>query len=789
MTDTVAEATAHEVSIWVWEEKYRHTEFDGTTKEKTMDDTHERVVGGVYAKDKSNSAKASALDMMKKLIWCPAGRIHAGAGTMKKVTTINCFVSPDIQDSMDTEPGQPGLGIFDALKVAGLTQQMGGGIGMDFSTLRPDRALVKRTHSVSTGPLPFMAMWDSMCATIKSSGARRGAMMAVMRCDHPDVMNFVRAKHTKGVFENFNVSVLVTDAFMKAVRGGKKWQLGFGVPRADGKHVAVLERDGKPWYVYDELDAREMWDEIIRSTFEYAEPGIIFIDRVNEMNNLWYCEYIHATNPCGEQPLPPDGDCNLGAINLAQLVKYPFTDKRTFDIDNLISAVKVGVRFLDNVLDIALFPTEAQREEAHAKRRIGLGITGLGNALQMLQMVYGSDEAISFTEDVMATIRDAAYTESIELAKERGPFPAFDRDKYLEGKFIKTLPEYIQQGIREHGIRNAVLLTIAPTGTTSMYYGNVSSGLEPTIAWEFKRKAREHDGSYREFKKVYDYGYYMFRKVTGYATGEPLPPYMCSALQAPIVPVDAHLKMQAACQKYIDASISKTINCPPDMSFEEFKNVYDMAYDLGCKGCTTYKPSEVRGSVISIDDDKKEVGDMPEIVVVPRPEELEGYTYKIKYPGLEQAFYITINDYIDHVGKRRPFEIFINSKSVKHQEWIVALTRMISAIFRRGGDVTFIVEELQQVFSPNGGMFVNKKYVPSIIALIGNVLEKHFIKIGLYGGEVVPPEVVNVVKKLIDDGGGIEAVSGETCPNCDAPTLHKVEGCDKCASCGYSSCG
>lgn len=781
----ITEASVTELQKWVWEEKYRYTDENGVSSEMTINDTHRRVVEGVFKHDDNQLMKSRALSLMEELVWCPAGRIHAGAGTNKRVTMINCYVSPTIQDSMATVPELPGRGILDALKVGAITQQMGGGIGMDFSPLRPDGALVRRTHSVSTGPLPFMSMWDAMCATVKSSGSRRGAMMGMLAIWHPDIFKFIRAKKVKGVLENFNLSVLVTDDFMEALNNDQDWDLHSDIPKADGKHVGKFVLHGETRYIYQRVKARELWDEIIKTTFEYAEPGIQFIDRINSSNNLWYCEKIAASNPCGEQPLPPNGACNLGCINLAALVMYPFTENATFDFRKLAAAAQLGVRFLDNVLDVTHYPTPEQAEEARVKRRIGLGVTGLGNMLQMMRLRYGSPESLDLIAEVMSTIRDNAYRASINLAQERGPFPLFDRDKFLEGEFIKTLPQDIRENIKHSGIRNGVLLTIAPTGTTSIYYGNVSSGLEPTVAWSFKRKAREADGSYSEFKEVSDYGFEMFKKVTGWKKGDEWPDYMVSSLQAPLVTVDEHLDVQAVCQKYIDASISKTINCPPDIDYDVFKDVYTKAYRYGLKGCTTYKPSAVRGSVISVDNaEKKEVMPMAEVEITPRPTSLEGSTYKIRYPGVAQAFYITINDYVDANGKRHPFEMFVNSKSVKHQEWIVALTRMISAIFRRGGDVTFIVEELQQVFSSQGGAFVNQKFVPSLVALIGNTIETHFKKIGLLdSGEVSaePAEKVSAFEAT--------EVHGEICPNCELPTLFKVEGCAKCTSCSYSECG
>jgi len=776
------------ISDWTWHEKYRHKKPDGSSTEHSIADSHERVVRGVYARDpKADTEAPKALALMMDMVWCPAGRIHAGAGTENRVTLINCYVSPDIQDSMDTIPGSPktSKGIMDALKVGALTQQMGGGIGMDFSTLRPEGAVVKRTNSVATGPLYFMDMWDAMCVTVKSSGSRRGAMMGVMHINHPDVVKFITAKHQKGKLENFNVSVLVSDDFMTCLKEDGVWEFYFDVPRADGKHVReFVAKDPygveKTYYVYNTMPARELWDLILKSTYEYAEPGVIFIDRVNKTNNLWYCEHIHATNPCGEQPLPPDGDCNLGAINLARLVLDPFGKHPEFNWKRLGEAVAVGVRFLDNVLDVSLYPTKNQEEEAHLKRRTGLGITGLGNCLQMLKLRYGSQESLDFVAALMRYIRDAAYTASIELARERGAFPAFDKDKYLKGEFIKRLPQSIRNGIAKHGIRNGVILTIAPTGTTSMYYGNVSSGLEPTFAWKYRRKVREADGSYREFGDVYDYGFLLFKEVTEWNEGDDLPDYMVSALE---LPVEDHLKMQAVCQTFIDASISKTINCPVDMTFEDFGDVYLKAYDWGCKGCTTYRPSGVRGAVLSVDgqDQTRPVVTSP--VVPDRPEELEGTTYKVRYPGIEQAFYVTMNDAIID-GKRVPFEIFINSKSVQHQEFIVAMTRMLSAIFRRGGDVTFILEELRQVHSAKGGVFLKGQYLPSFVAFLGNVIERHFEKIGL-----IQHPTAEAVVDPATSSSAIEQVIGDICPSCEAPTLVRQEGCNKCTSCGHSDCG
>lgn len=626
--------------------------------------------------------------------------------------------------------------------------------------------------------------------------------MATLSCDHPDLEEFITAKHERGRLTHFNVSVLVTDDFMIAVRNDQEWDLGFSVPRADGDHVVTKERNDRPWFVYSRHRARDLWQLITSSTYRYAEPGVIFIDRVNQWNNLWYCEYIHCTNPCGEQPLPANGDCNLGAVNLAVMVEDPFTDRAEVNYDLVRDTTRIGVRFLDNVLDVTQYPTEEQKAEALSKRRVGLGITGLGNLLQQMRIRYGSVDAVDITENIMSVIRDTAYSTSVELAKERGPFPLFNSTKYLEGQFVQTLPNRILDAIGRDGIRNGVLLTIAPTGTTSIYYGNVSSGLEPTFAWWYQRKVIRADGTMEEFEHVEDYGYRLYQRKFG-KSGEllafdSLPGYMVTALE---LSVKDHLVMQEVCQKYIDASISKTINCPEEMTLEEFQDVYRMAYDMGLKGCTTYKPSPERGSVMSISrsqhlNEAVLISEEPTVdetraLVVSRPAELDGCTYKVRWPSLDQAFYVTMNDYVDEKGERRPFEIFINSKSVKHHEWITALTRTISAIFRRGGDVTFLLEELEQVHSSVGGHWIDGKYVPSLVAMIGSVVRQHFRKIGLLDEEEAAssqdPEDVEDAEVQAEEEKA--PPSGEICPRCQAPTLYHREGCATCGSCGYSDCG
>ena len=744
----------------IWDMKYRFKEADGTPLDGTVEDTWRRIARALAVVEKDadhwENEFYGALEDFKFL---PAGRITAGAGTARKVTLFNCFVMGTIPDSMG--------GIFDMLKEAALTMQQGGGIGYDFSTIRPKGALVTGVAADASGPLSFMDVWDSMCRTIMSAGSRRGAMMATMRCDHPDIEDFITAKSDAARLRMFNVSVLVTDPFMEAVKANGSWDLVF---------------DGK---VYQTVKARDLWNKIMRSTYDYAEPGVIFIDRINKANNLGYCETIAATNPCGEQPLPPYGACLLGSINLARLVKDPFEADADLDVDELSKLVATAVRMMDNVVDASEFPLPQQAQEAQAKRRIGLGVTGLADALLMTGLRYGSDEAARQTDRWLHAIARAAYLASVELAKEKGAFPLFDADPFLASDAMMQMDEDVRDQIRIHGIRNALLTSIAPTGTISLYAGNVSSGIEPVFAYAYTRKVLQKDGTRTE-EEVVDYAVQMWRDKYGDAD---LPDYFVNAQT--LAPLD-HVKMQAAAQKWIDSSISKTINCPEDISFDDFQDVYMQAYETGCKGCTTYRPNDVTGSVLSVSESSEaapEADQGADVIYMAepldRPQALEGNTYKLKWPDSEHAIYVTVNDVIinDH---RRPFEVFINSKNMENFAWTVALTRMISAVFRRGGDVSFVVEELKAVFDPRGGAWVQGKYIPSILAAIGGVLEQHMIAIGFLEGEGMglkeDPKAGQQVVNLNES-------RGKACPSCGQFDMQMVEGCMTCRSCGHSKCG
>ncbi|WP_375699351.1 adenosylcobalamin-dependent ribonucleoside-diphosphate reductase [Pseudophaeobacter sp. TrK17] len=758
------------IAAQIWDMKYRFKEADGTPIDVTVEDSWRRIARDLArAEDKPAVWEEKFYEALEDFKYLPAGRITAGAGTARQVTLFNCFVMGTVPDSM--------AGIFDMLKEAALTMQQGGGIGYDFSTIRPRGADVKGVAADASGPLSFMDVWDAMCRTIMSAGSRRGAMMATMRCDHPDVEAFITAKSDAARLRMFNMSVLITDDFMEAVKADGPWELQF---------------DGK---IYHTVQARDLWNKIMQATYEYAEPGVIFIDRINKANNLSYIENICATNPCGEQPLPPYGACLLGSINMARLVSNPFEASAELNQGAMQELVATAVRMMDNVVDVSKFPLEAQAAEAQAKRRIGLGVTGLADALLMLGLEYGSDEAARQTDRWLHAIARAAYLASVDLAKEKGAFPLFDAEAYLASGNMMNMDEDVRDAIREHGIRNALLTSIAPTGTISLYAGNVSSGIEPVFAYAYSRKVLQKDGSRTE-EEVVDYAVQMYREKFG--TDAALPDYF---VNAQTLPPAAHVKMQAAAQKWIDSSISKTINCPEDISFDDFKGVYMQAWDQGCKGCTTYRPNDVTGSVLSVSESADtapgETADAPhasaqgetgaEVVYMSepldRPQSLEGHTYKLKWPDSEHAIYLTINDIIisDH---RRPFEVFINSKNMEHYAWTLALTRMISAVFRRGGDVSFVVEELKAVFDPRGGAWVQGKYIPSILAAIGGVIETHMVKTGFLEGEGMglksdpQAEVVN-----------LNAPRGKACPSCGQFDMQMIEGCMTCRSCGHSKCG
>jgi ribonucleoside-diphosphate reductase alpha chain len=800
------------ISDAIWRRKYRFSGSLSAPADHTLEDTFRRVARAAASVEKGGKRQqqkweSAFYDAMADFGFQPAGRILAGAGTDRNVTLFNCFVLGEIADNLTS--------IFDSVKEAALTMQAGGGIGHDFSTLRPRGAPVKSIGADASGPVSFMDVWDAMCRTIMSAGQRRGAMMATLRCDHPDIEAFVAAKADSLRLRNFNLSVLVTNAFIDAVRRNATWDLVF---------------DGK---VYKTVEARALWDRIMRATYDYAEPGVIFIDRVNAANNLSYCETISATNPCGEQPLPPYGACLLGSINLAHLVEEPFTPAARIDTGKLEARVATAIRFLDNVIDISRYPLAAQAREASAKRRIGLGVTGLADALIFLGVSYGSAAAREKASSWMAIIQNAAYRASAGLAAEKGAFPLYDAKAFLSRPNIARLNADVRDAIAANGIRNGCLTSIAPTGTISLLAANVSSGIEPVFDFVYRRRVLGDDQAAEE-QTVEDFAHRKFREMFGADA-----PLTDAFVTAEALTPSQHVAMQAAMQPFVDSAISKTINCPEGISFESFRDIYIEAYDLGLKGCTTYRPNPITGAVLSRETPAAEdVGPSsgksaaltPQLTPVPKsaPEEaarsggivymtkplerdaaLEGITYKIKWPASAHALYVTINDIVRD-GRRRPFEIFINTKNLEHYAWTVALTRMISAVFRRGGDVAFVAEELKAVFDPEGGRWMEGRYVPSLLAAIGDVIEQHMLRTGfLTPGEFGQTDLDNAERKPVtvvqraalgrSDSQVAEATSepprstpiagARICPRCGERALRRVEGCWTCASCTYSRCG
>jgi ribonucleoside-diphosphate reductase alpha chain len=557
----------------IWDLKYRFKPHDGRTADATLADTFRRVANAVAVAERDAELWGNRFfELLSDMRFIPAGRILAGAGTGRGVTLFNCFVMGRIDDSI--------TGIFDNLKEAAQTLQQGGGIGHDFSTLRPKGALVHSVGADASGPLSFMDTWDAMCRTIMSAGARRGAMMGTLRCDHPDIEAFIDAKRDPTRLRNFNVSVLVTDAFMAALHGDRDWPLVF---------------DG---VVYKTVRAKDLWARIMRATYDCAEPGVIFIDRINAKNPLSYCEDITCTNPCGEQPLPHYGACLLGSLNLVKFIDRPYTDEAALNETTLAEATRMAIRLMDDVVDVSNYPLPQQEVEASNKRRLGLGVTGLADALLMCGLRYGSETAAALAEQWMATIHYAAIGASADLAEEKGAFPLFNAQHYLATAYAAALPENIRDAIGKKGLRNGLLTSIAPTGTISLLAGNVSSGVEPIFSVRYDRKILQPDGSH-EIEPMEDYAVALWRE----SGRDDLPPALVTVDD---LSADEHLRMQAALQLHVDSSISKTINVPADFPFDDFVSVYEKAHALGLKGCTTFRPNTVTGSILTKEEDSRE---------------------------------------------------------------------------------------------------------------------------------------------------------------------------------------
>lgn len=767
-------------------------------QEESMKDVFQRVAKAIAnspaetpiknrkRKVTTEKVESAFYEMMMARLFVPGGRILAGAGTAKRVTLMNCYVNGTLEDSIE--------GIADGKKRLLITSSMGGGVGTDFSPLRPYNAQIQRLGSASSGAVSFMDTFNADGKTIRSAGERRAAQMGTISDTHPDLIEFIKAKgeglkNGTNRLAEFNVSILVSDAFKAAVDDDEEWLLFFHIPPAgerDPSHIAkdFVDDDGVKQYVYSVWKARDLWELITKYTYEFSDPGVIFIDRINELNNLSYCEEIRCTNPCGEQPLPPNGTCNLGAINVANVVRKPFTKDAEVNYELLAEIAKWGIRFLDNVIDVTEYPLPEQRDEEYSKRRVGLGILGLGTLFAELGIRYGSVESVQVARKVMKTIALSAYNTSIELAVERGRFPLY-KDDIIDCGFINArLDDDMKEMISEKGLRNGVLLTIAPTGTGAIAIGNVSSGLEPDFAHEYERRVRKNNTEEYDLylEKSYTKRFYEF--CTGKSgSGVELPDYMVVASQ---LSVEDHIKVQAALQEWVDASTSKTINIPVDMPYEEFLGVYELAYLYGCKGCTTYRPSDYRASILSAPTDSSNKNPGNTLPYLngrkKRPEVLSGSTYKLKWPSLKSSLLVTIN-YLDD----QPYEILFACKDAKFQDWFTSITLMISYMMRSGIDLTHIPAELKSVVSTNDTAWIGGKFYGSIVELIGDTIEQDFIAHNvILGSPNVSAALGGGEKNIMLLSEGVPL--GDTCPACSKPTLIHKEGCADCLSCGYSKC-
>jgi len=585
---------AHDLAGWTWAQRYRFAG-DAAACEADVDATLQRVAAAVAAAEPGGRTAWAApyRELLDGFRFLPGGRILAGAGTGRSVTLLNCFVMGRIEDSIP--------GIFRALEESAITLQQGGGIGCDFSTLRPAGSSATSAGTIASGPVSFMHVWNAMCATVLASGGRRGAMMATLRCDHPDVLEFIEAKRDPDVLRFFNLSLLVTDDFLAAVRADAPWPLVFPAGPADppdAPATIVARRwpgndEVVPCRVYRVLGARDIWQRLLASSHACSEPGVLFTDTLNRENNLSWLEDLTATNPCGELPLPPYGACDLGSINLVHYVRRGFTPEAALDFQTLASSVPRAVRFLDTVLDVTRYPLPQQAAQATSTRRIGLGVTGLADALIMLGLRYDAEAARALAARTMQCICEAAYESSVSLAEEKGAFPAFDRERYLASRFVQRLAPRIRDAIARKGIRNSHLNAIAPAGTISLLAGNVSSGIEPVFELEGRRRVLDREGRQVEFA-TRAWSLERWHEAGG---GPRLPRQFVTATE---LEPESHLLMQAAMQPWVDGAISKTINLPADYPLEAYPRLFERAHSLGLKGCTTFRPGTVRGQVVSL---------------------------------------------------------------------------------------------------------------------------------------------------------------------------------------------
>jgi len=720
--------------------------------ERNADDVRRRVARALAAvEDDPTKWEPVFADALARG-FIPAGRINSAAGTEIKATLINCFVQPvgdAIRDTVDARPG-----IYIALMEAAETMRRGGGVGYDFSAIRPAGALVRSTSSRASGPVSYMRVFDRSCETVESAGSRRGAQMGVLRVDHPDVEAFIAAKNERGELTNFNISVAVTDAFMHAVEADAGFELAHPAePSRELIEQGAYRGDDGRW-VYRRLRARELWERIMRSTYDHAEPGVVFIDRVNAENNLAYCETIAATNPCGEQPLPAYGCCCLGSIDLTRCVKEPFGEGAHFDFEELEALTRTGVRMLDNVLDVTYWPLPQQREEAMAKRRIGLGFTGLGDALVMLGLRYDGQAGRGLAGRIAGRMRDAAYAASADLARDKGAFPAFDGEHYLAGGFAARLPAALRKRIRGRGLRNSHLLSIAPTGTISLAFAdNASNGIEPPYAWHYTRRKRQSDGSLREYT-VEDHALRLYR--AGGGDTALLPDAFITALD---ISAADHQAMVAAVAPYIDSAVSKTVNVAADYPYDDFKELYFQAWKSGLKGLATFRPNPVTGAVLSTgpapqpaattgfdqsDPDRRlRLDTVPQPALASlrwpkRPRLAAGnpaWTYLVEHPhGHRFALFV---GHVDNDGRPYPFEVWITG--AEQPRGLGAMAKILSMDMRCNdrGWLKYKLDSLARLAGddafdlpmPPDGHIVR---VPSTVSAVGQLVRFRVNELGAF---------------------------------------------------------
>lgn len=806
-TDGTIELPVQPITVDVLKQKYLKGD------EQTEDDNFRRVAKGLAQAEITPELQQfweERFYQNMKAGGIGAGRIMGAAGSGIAATLINCFVQP-VGDCIQGSDDEGFPGIYEALREAAETMRRGGGVGYDFSRIRPKNAAVKGTASLASGPCSYIDVFDASCTTVESAGSRRGAQMGVLRIDHPDVEEFITAKRTKGRWNNFNVSVGVTEGFMQALQADGDWEL---VHKAAPSNLdnRTVRPDGK--WVYRTVKARALWDTIMKSTYDFAEPGILFLDNMNKDNNLRYCERIDATNPCGEQPLPSYGCCDLGPIILTKFVRNPFglapgdvtappgqsPTEPWFDMEAFIKVVTVQVRMLDDVLDTTFWPLPQQLEQSQKKRRIGVGYTGLGDALAMMKLKYNSPEGRAEARIITATMRNAAYMASVELAKEKGAFPLFDADKYLEeGTFASRLPTPIQDDIRKYGIRNSHLLSIAPTGTVSLAFAdNASNGIEPPFSWFYKRVKREQDGSKSEYM-VEDHAWRLYKSLGGDVDN--LPEYFVNALT---MSAGDHLAMMAEAQPYIDTAISKTVNIPADYPFEDFQGLYLAAWKAGLKGLATYRPNATLGAVLSVDAPKAETKapyvepvDHMRTVIHKRPAgALDGVIDKIEYWTRDgrQRLYMVVSFLEMPDGQQRAVEFFMPvGQNAESQQWITSSMRLLS-LAARGGFLDRALEDMRKVAWDRGpvrlGTYAKADgttvpmFHDSDVAAIAYAVQQIIERRGAKGvtSEIVTPPAPEPVATM--------TMAGKKCPECGAHTVIKKDGCEQCTSCGYlGSCG